>query len=114
MVRDEVVSKGFVTTFASCCNMSLFWHSEAKSNELLGIGYFIILLWPIAELLGDLLDKKPKESGGIDSIIVVDGIPKVGPERLEKLQSVIRKIFSSFGKLVSEHYPTSEDGSTKG
>ncbi|CAG0900020.1 unnamed protein product [Darwinula stevensoni] len=66
------------------------------------------------ELLGELLDKKPKESGGIDSIIVVDGIPKVGPERLEKLQSVIRKIFSSFGKLVTEHYPTSEDGFTKG
>ncbi|KAK2161522.1 hypothetical protein LSH36_115g06038 [Paralvinella palmiformis] len=65
------------------------------------------------ELLGDLLKKRPKESDGIDSVIVVDNVPQVGPERLEKLQNVLRKIFSKFGKIVTEHYPK-EDGKTKG
>eukprot|EP00795_Rhopilema_esculentum_P009002 gene9002-16644_t len=37
----------------------------------------------------------------------------VGPDRLEKLKNVIRKIFNKFGKVVSEFYPE-EDGQTKG
>ena len=68
----------------------------------------------ISELLGDLLKEKPQEIDGIDSVVVVDNVPTVGPERLEKLQNVIRKIFSKFGKLVNEHYPMSEDNKTKG
>uniref|UniRef100_A0A646QC55 Eukaryotic translation initiation factor 3 subunit B n=1 Tax=Hemiscolopendra marginata TaxID=943146 RepID=A0A646QC55_9MYRI len=65
------------------------------------------------ELLGDLLKQRPKETDGVDSIIVVDGIPQVGPDRLEKLQAIVRKIYSKFGKVVSEIYPM-ENGQTKG
>ena len=66
------------------------------------------------ELLDDLLRKKPKETDGIDSVLVIDNVPMVGQERLEKLQNVIRKIFSKFGKIQTEHYPKDEDGKTKG
>ncbi|XP_070581351.1 eukaryotic translation initiation factor 3 subunit B-like [Ptychodera flava] len=66
------------------------------------------------ELLSDLLMKKPKEADGIDSVIVVDNVPKVGSERLEKLQNVIRKIFSKYGRIITEHYPKDDDDKTKG
>ncbi|XP_076459430.1 eukaryotic translation initiation factor 3 subunit B-like [Babylonia areolata] len=65
------------------------------------------------ELLGDFLKKKPKATDGIDNVIVVDNIPQVGPERLEKLRNVIKKLYSKFGKVVNDHYPT-EDDKTKG
>lgn len=64
--------------------------------------------------MGDLLEQKPKESDGYENVVVVDGCPQVGPERLEKLQSVINKIFGKFGKIVNEYYPTSENGNTVG
>merc|ERR1719187_2633631 len=60
------------------------------------------------------MKQKPKESDGVDSVIVVDGIPCVGAERTDKLKNVIRKIYSKFGKLVHEHYPVDEEGNTKG
>jgi len=66
------------------------------------------------ELMPDIMVNMPKESDGVDSVIVVDGVPKVGAERLEKLKNVIRKIYGKFGKLINEHYPIEEDGSTKG
>ena len=66
-------------------------------------------------MLGDLLRKKPRETDGIDSVIVVDNIPSVGKDRFEKLQNVIRKIFGKFGKIQTEHFPINEeDGKTKG
>lgn len=65
------------------------------------------------ELLGDLLKQKPKEIDGIESVIIVDNVPQVGPERLEKLQNIIRKIFSKFGTIVNECYPA-KNGATKG
>lgn len=68
----------------------------------------------VSELLGDFLKKKPKETDGIDSVIVVDNIPQVEEERLEKLKNVIRKIFQKFGKIQNEHYPMNESGKTKG
>ncbi|XP_072240860.1 eukaryotic translation initiation factor 3 subunit B isoform X2 [Leuresthes tenuis] len=65
------------------------------------------------ELLGDILREKPQEADGIDSMVVVDNVPQVGPERLEKLKNVIHKIFSKFGKITTEFYPEA-DGMTKG
>ncbi|XP_016122896.1 eukaryotic translation initiation factor 3 subunit B-like [Sinocyclocheilus grahami] len=65
------------------------------------------------ELLGDVLRDKPQEADGIDSVVVVDNVPQVGPERLEKLKNVIQKIFSKFGKITNEFYPDA-DGKTKG
>ncbi|XP_075421716.1 eukaryotic translation initiation factor 3 subunit B [Ascaphus truei] len=65
------------------------------------------------ELLGDLLKDCPQEADGIDSVIVVDNVPQVGPDRLEKLKNVIHKIFSSFGKITNDYYPE-KDGVTSG
>uniref|UniRef100_A0A673NIX5 Eukaryotic translation initiation factor 3 subunit B n=1 Tax=Sinocyclocheilus rhinocerous TaxID=307959 RepID=A0A673NIX5_9TELE len=65
------------------------------------------------ELLEDVLRDKPQEADGIDSVVVVDNVPQVGPERLEKLKNVIQKIFSKFGKITNEFYPDA-DGKTKG
>ncbi|XP_076055682.1 eukaryotic translation initiation factor 3 subunit b [Oratosquilla oratoria] len=66
------------------------------------------------DLLGDLLREQPKETDGVESVIIVDGVPQVGAERLEKLQNVIRKLFKDFGPIVTEHYPKDAEGITKG
>jgi len=66
------------------------------------------------DLMPEIMKQQPKESDGVDSVIVVDGVPVVSGERVEKLKNVIRKIYSKFGNLVNEHYPVEEDGRTKG
>jgi len=66
------------------------------------------------ELMPEIMRQKPKESDGVDSVIVVDGVPCVGADRVEKLKNVIRKTFGKFGKLVNEHYPLDDEGKTKG
>ncbi|XP_023327407.1 eukaryotic translation initiation factor 3 subunit B [Eurytemora carolleeae] len=66
------------------------------------------------ELMPDVLRQKPRESDGVDSVIVVDGVPVVGADRVDKLKNVIRKTFGKFGKLVNEHYPLDDEGQTKG
>ena len=57
-------------------------------------------------LMADLLRQKPKESDGMDSVIVVDGIPAVSSERLDKLKGVVRKIYGKvcYRKLKSVMY----------
>ena len=57
-------------------------------------------------LMADLLRQKPKESDGMDSVIVVDGIPAVSSERLDKLKGVVRKIYGKvcYRKLKSVIY----------
>lgn len=57
---------------------------------------------------------RPQKVEGFDSVIVVDGVPQVGPDRFEKLQSFITKIYSKFGEIVNEYYPKNENGQTKG
>lgn len=75
----------------------------------------IVIFWIVfPELLGDILRQKPKETDGVESVIVVDGVPQVGPDRREKLKSVINKIFGKFGNIVNEYYPVAEKGETKG
>jgi len=66
------------------------------------------------ELMPDIMRQRPKESDGVDSVIIVDGVPKVGSDRVDKLKNVIRKIYGKFGKLINEHYPVDENGATKG
>ncbi|KAK2708007.1 hypothetical protein QYM36_015632, partial [Artemia franciscana] len=66
------------------------------------------------ELIPELLAERPQENDQFESVLVVDGIPQVGPERFEKLQNVIKKIFGRFGDIISEYYPKNEDGCTKG
>jgi len=69
---------------------------------------------PDEELCGDILRTKPKETDGVENVIVVDGIPQVGEDRLEKLRGVIRKIFSKFGHIAQDEFPMGEDGMSKG
>lgn len=64
--------------------------------------------------MGDLMRQTPKETDGVESIIVVDGVPQVGPDRKEKLQNVLRKLFLKFGTITNEYYPVTAEGSTKG
>ncbi|RUS90727.1 hypothetical protein EGW08_001531 [Elysia chlorotica] len=66
------------------------------------------------ELLHDVLKKKPKPSDSVDSVIIVDCIPQVGKDRLEKLKNVIKKLFSKFGSVVNTFYPVDEEGTTRG
>ena len=66
------------------------------------------------DLMPEIMKQRPRESDGVDSVIVVDGVPVVAGERVEKLKNVIRKIYSKFGRLVNEHYPVTPEGSTKG
>jgi len=66
------------------------------------------------ELMPEIMKMQPKESDGIDSVIVIDNVPQVDSARVEKLKNVVRKIYSKFGKLMNEHYPVDEEGKTKG
>lgn len=50
----------------------------------------------------------------MENVVVVDNIPKVGPTRQDKLNSIIRKIFSTCGTIVNVEYPKDEEGNTKG
>merc|ERR1719474_163485 len=65
------------------------------------------------EFVGDILEQRPKESDSLDTVIIVDNIPVVGPDRIEKLKNIIRKVFSKFGNVVNEYYPE-QDGKTTG
>jgi len=67
------------------------------------------------DLMPDLLAARPKESDGMDSVVIVDGIPAANKDKLDKLKTVIRKLFKKCDKIVqNEHYPMSEAGETKG
>lgn len=68
----------------------------------------------LSDLLGDLLKQKPCETDGVECVVVVDNIPKVGPTRQEKLKTVIYKLFSTFGDIVSSFYPLDSEQNTKG
>ncbi|KAF2359212.1 Eukaryotic translation initiation factor 3 subunit B [Trinorchestia longiramus] len=67
------------------------------------------------DLLGDLLRQRPKESDVTQNVIIIDGVPQVGPDRLEKLKSLMRKLFKDFGAcIVNECFPVNNEGITKG
>ncbi len=66
------------------------------------------------DLMPELVSSRPREADGVDAVIVIDGIPVVGQDRLEKLRGVVRKICGKFGRVVNEHYPLDAEGRTKG
>lgn len=84
----------------SACNLY-------NTEKLFNLNFFL-------ELLGDLLKQKPCETDGVENVVVVDDIPKVGPTRQEKLKFVIDRLFSSYGDIVNYFYPVDEEGNTKG
>ncbi len=60
------------------------------------------------------MKEKPVEETGVEKIIVVDNAPKVGPDRMSKLETVLKKVFGRFGEIVDEYYPKDENGVFKG
>ena len=58
--------------------------------------------------------KKPVPQEGFDSVIVVDRIPQVGPDRFEKLKTVLKKIFGKYKMIDEPYYPLDEKQHTKG
>ena len=66
------------------------------------------------ELLADLLKDRPVEDTSLNTVIVVDNAPKIGPERMGKLKAVLNKVFGKFGKIKTEFYPVNENGIFKG
>lgn len=61
-----------------------------------------------------MLVQRPCETDGVETVVVVDNIPKVEPPRMEKLKSVIHKIFSSHGEIVNVVHPLNDENITKG
>ncbi|KAF6198749.1 hypothetical protein GE061_006771 [Apolygus lucorum] len=61
---------------------------------------------PDEELLADIIADRPEELDGVDSVIVVDGVPQVAPSDGETsdLSPDLRQIW----QLVNEYYPKSE------
>jgi len=84
------------------------------SDEGVIIFDFVLFIFIFTELLADYLISKPREEDSYEGIIVVDGVPQVGPERLEKLKGVIKKMYSKFGPIINECYPVDEKNNTKG
>lgn len=107
-----------------CFTVMIMWKHYTHQRQYLAcltvFSYFSLswnhhlLTFYSSELLGDLLRKRPKPSDSVDSVIIVDCIPQVGKDRLEKLKNVIKKLFSKFGNVVNTFYPVDEEGNTKG
>lgn len=58
--------------------------------------------------------QEPRLDEAHDRIICVDNIPKVGTDKKDKLKSILQKLLTSYGRIVNEHYPESDDGVLKG
>ena len=99
--------------FTICCSPALHKLSGQKYPIYRHL-VFVEMFFCNIDLLGDILAEKPVEASGTECIIVVDNVPAIGQDRVEKLKNVIRKVFSKFGKIVTENYPTDENGITKG
>ncbi|KAM0900356.1 hypothetical protein ACQ4PT_020717 [Festuca glaucescens] len=48
----------------------------------------------------------PEPEVGLSNIVVVDNLPVVAPKKYEKLESVVRKLFSPYGAIVVFWMPT--------
>ena len=66
------------------------------------------------DLMPDILKERPQLDLSTDTIIVVDNAPKVKPDRLSKLETVLTRVFSKFGTVLSQFHPTDDDDVTKG
>ncbi|XP_074598834.1 eukaryotic translation initiation factor 3 subunit b [Brevipalpus obovatus] len=67
------------------------------------------------DLLPDLMLIKPVEHQSLDNVIVVDNIPQVGPDKVDRLKSVVTKLFAKQGKIVDQpFYALDAKGNTKG
>lgn len=58
--------------------------------------------------------QEPRLDEAHDRIICIDNIPKVGTEKKDKLKKILQNLLTSYGRIVNEHYPESDDGMLKG
>ncbi|KAI6659042.1 Eukaryotic translation initiation factor 3 subunit B [Oopsacas minuta] len=60
--------------------------------------------------------ESPEVSKEFDSIIIVENIPQIDPkgEKMEKLEIILRKIFSRFGKIVNIYFAKETNAMLKG
>ena len=67
------------------------------------------------ELIGDVLREKPGEAELVEeAVVIVDGIPVVGEERLARLKTVLNKVFQKFGEVRLDEYPLDSENQTRG
>jgi len=67
------------------------------------------------ELVPDILSQKPKDSDVSQAVVIVDGLPEVGIEKLDKLQNHIKKLFKDCqGGVISANFPVNANNKTKG
>ena len=68
-----------------------------------------------SELVPDILSQKPKDSDVSQAVVIVDGLPEVGIEKLDKLQNHIKKLFKDCqGGVISANFPVNANNKTKG
>jgi hypothetical protein len=77
-------------------------------KNLIGFLFFCLVLCP------ELMAERPQEHESLNNIIVVDNLPKVDEQKLDKLKAVISKVYSKFGVCRNEYYPLDKEGKTKG
>ncbi|KAM0893219.1 hypothetical protein ACQ4PT_025237 [Festuca glaucescens] len=88
-------------------------HARDLGVNLSAVDFDSIAL-PAGEDFGILSDDEeicqkedlPEPEGGLSNIVVVDNLPVVAPEKYEKLESVVRKLFSPYGAIVVFWMPT--------
>lgn len=66
-----------------------------------------------SDLVGDIIKQRPRMYDGLSASIIIDGLPKVGPEKFEKLKTVILKLLSKYGNPVRIEYPQDSNGNNK-
>lgn len=113
IILQTLVTKSLAATYNYPSVLIASTHVNVNSLKIKSF-FLCLTVFFFSELLSDLLKDRPNEKDGVESIIVVDNIPVVGPDRFEKLQVVILKFFSKFGKIINEYFPKNEAGQTKG
>jgi len=67
------------------------------------------------DLLPDILSQKPKESDVSQCVVIVDGLPEVGTEKVDKLRNHVKKLFKDCGGgVLTESFPVGSNGKTRG
>ena len=58
--------------------------------------------------------QEPRLELSLQKLLVIDNIPKVGTDKKDKLKKILSGLISTYGKIVSEHYPEDESQVLKG
>jgi len=83
------------------------------------------------DLLGDILSQKPKDSDVSQCVVIVDGLPEVGTDKVDKLRNHVKKLFKDCGRecrkdcekdcskpcaggVFSDSFPLANNNKTKG